>query len=119
MVLFGILFVLRTVAASQTLHSNLLHTTVRCPISFFDTTPSGRIMNRFSQDMESIDTMLPLYLELLVFCVVSILGVLAAITYSIHWFLLVVIPLSITYYLIMVILLLITWPHIRVYVVIS
>ncbi|XP_048752627.2 ATP-binding cassette sub-family C member 3-like isoform X3 [Ostrea edulis] len=101
MVLFGILCVLRTVAASRTLHANLLHTTVRCPISFFDTTPSGRIINRFSQDMEVVDTMLPVNLENLIFCIISIMGVLAAITYSVHWFLLVVIPLGVIYYLIM------------------
>ncbi|XP_048752639.2 ATP-binding cassette sub-family C member 3-like isoform X2 [Ostrea edulis] len=102
MVLFGILYVLRTIAASRTLHAKLLHTTVRCPISFFDTTPSGRIINRFSQDMEAVDTMLPLNLENMLFCITATLGVLAAITYSVHWFLLVVIPLGVIYYLIMI-----------------
>ncbi|XP_056008627.1 ATP-binding cassette sub-family C member 3-like [Ostrea edulis] len=101
MVLYGILCVLRTIGASRALHANLLHTTVRCPISVFDTTPSGRIINRFSQDMEVVDTMLPLNLENLIFCIISTLGVLAAITYSVHWFLLVVIPLGVIYYLIM------------------
>ncbi|XP_056008623.1 multidrug resistance-associated protein 1-like isoform X2 [Ostrea edulis] len=101
MVLYGILYVLRTTAASRTLHANLLYTIVRCPIRFFDTTPSGRIINRFSHDMESIDSRLPRSLESILFCTTSILGVLAAITYSAHWFLLVVIPLAITYYLIM------------------
>jgi ABC-type multidrug transport system fused ATPase/permease subunit len=104
MTMFGILWLLRTIAASRTLHDNLLHTTVRCPISFFDTTPSGRIINRFSQDMESVDAMLPLYIENTLFCVMSILGVFGAITYSVHWFLLIVIPIGTFYFLIMVLL---------------
>jgi ABC-type multidrug transport system fused ATPase/permease subunit len=105
LVLYGILVVLRTIAASRTLHANLLHTIVRCPISFFDTTPSGRIINRFSHDMGAVDTSLPRSIQFIIFCSTSILAVLAAITYSAHWFLLAVIPLGITYYLIMVILL--------------
>ncbi|XP_061189750.1 multidrug resistance-associated protein 1-like [Saccostrea echinata] len=100
-VLYGILFVLRTTAASRTMHTNLLHSILRCPISFFDTTPSGRIINRFSKDMESIDTVFPWYLEMVMFCIISLLGVLVAITYSSRWFLLVAIPIGMLYFLLL------------------
>ncbi|KAJ1725528.1 Transporter of the ATP-binding cassette (ABC) [Coemansia erecta] len=41
--------------ASKILHESLLHTVLRAPVRFFDTTPVGRLINRFSKDMETID----------------------------------------------------------------
>jgi ABC-type multidrug transport system fused ATPase/permease subunit len=41
--------------ASETLHRNLLDSILRAPQSFFDTTPLGRIISRFSKDLYSID----------------------------------------------------------------
>ena len=40
-----------TVRGSKSLHHDLITTVVHAPMSFFDTTPIGRILNRFSQDM--------------------------------------------------------------------
>jgi len=41
--------------AAKNIFSELLAVILRAPMSFFDTTPLGRILNRFSQDMASVD----------------------------------------------------------------
>ena len=43
------------VRAGKRLHDNLLASVLRAPMSFFDTTPTGRILSRFSQDFYRID----------------------------------------------------------------
>ncbi|CAG8591488.1 11391_t:CDS:10 [Funneliformis caledonium] len=40
---------------SKTLFSKLLNAILRAPLSFFDTAPLGRVMNRFSKDLGMID----------------------------------------------------------------
>jgi len=45
--------------ASKTLHNNMLDNIVRSPMQFFDTTPLGRILNRFSKDIDMIDEAIP------------------------------------------------------------
>jgi ABC-type multidrug transport system fused ATPase/permease subunit len=45
--------------AASALHDGMLGGVVRSPMSFFDTTPAGRILNRFSKDQDTLDTSLP------------------------------------------------------------
>ena len=44
-----------SVSASDELHKNALESVLNAPMSFFDTTPTGRILSRFSKDLYSID----------------------------------------------------------------
>lgn len=46
-------------SASQNLHDRMFSGLISTPMRFFDTNPSGRIMNRFSKDMGSTDEALP------------------------------------------------------------
>jgi ATP-binding cassette subfamily C (CFTR/MRP) protein 1 len=46
------------VKAAQNIHEQLLASILRLPISFFDKTPTGRILNRFSSDIDQIDALL-------------------------------------------------------------
>ncbi|MBU3699239.1 MAG: ATP-binding cassette domain-containing protein [Candidatus Kapabacteria bacterium] len=45
----------RTAAASRTIHDDALLGVLQAPLRFFDSTPMGRILNRFARDMEGVD----------------------------------------------------------------
>ena len=46
-------------AAGKYIHSSLLKSVLRWPVTTFDTVPTGRIVNRFGFDIDVLDTMLP------------------------------------------------------------
>ncbi|CAJ1048484.1 LOW QUALITY PROTEIN: multidrug resistance-associated protein 9-like [Xyrichtys novacula] len=52
-----------TMGAACKLHDTMFNKIISSPMSFFDTTPTGRIINRFSKDQEEVDTVLPLHVD--------------------------------------------------------
>ncbi|KAF9942386.1 hypothetical protein BGZ65_001426 [Modicella reniformis] len=44
-----------SLTASRSIHRRLLSQILNSPVRFFDTTPLGRIMNRFTKDIETVD----------------------------------------------------------------
>lgn len=60
LLVFAILFSIRMVYAAKKLHDDMLDRIMMAPMEFFDTTPIGRIVNRFSSDIEVLDITLPL-----------------------------------------------------------
>ena len=48
-VMASFVLVFATLKASRTLHDGMLQSILRSPVSFFETTPLGRILNRFSK----------------------------------------------------------------------
>lgn len=44
--------------AARTLHTTFIKSVMNVSLSWYKTTPVGRIVNRFSRDMESVDTQL-------------------------------------------------------------
>src|SRR6202044_491464 len=53
-----ILLIFCSIEASRKLHERMAFAIFRSPMSFFDTTPAGRILNRFSSDLYRIDEIL-------------------------------------------------------------
>lgn len=74
LLLFGILLILIgtlclglvPLNAAYVIHKKMVSCIIRAPLSFYATNPVGRIMNRFSQDINNLDENLPLYLT--IFC---------------------------------------------------
>jgi len=80
--------------ASSALHNRMLESLFRAPVSFFDTTPVGRIINRFSADQDTLDVALPRNLNSLYNCVCTVLSTVITIV-AITWpFVVVLIPLT-------------------------
>ena len=49
--------------AARIFHDRLVKAVLFAPVRFFDTTPIGRIINRFSKDVKSVDESLGSYLQ--------------------------------------------------------
>nr|AIB06822.1 ABCC2 [Spodoptera exigua] len=52
-------FVVMTMRASENLHNTIYEKLIVAIMRFFDTNPSGRVLNRFSKDMGAMDELLP------------------------------------------------------------
>lgn len=83
--------------ASNILHKQLLNNILRAPMSFFDTTPIGRIVNRFAGDISTVDDTLPMSLRSWVLCFLGIVSTLVMICLATPIFVVVIIPLGIIY----------------------
>jgi len=82
-----------TLRASKKLHDAMTSALLRSKIEFFDTNPSGRVLNRFSADVGSNDDLLPTTLFDLVMCSFLVFGALVTAVVSLPFILLVMPPL--------------------------
>ncbi|XP_076194947.1 ATP-binding cassette sub-family C member 2 isoform X3 [Aptenodytes patagonicus] len=87
--------------ASRVMHQQLLSNILRVPMSFFDTTPTGRIVNRFAKDIFTIDETIPMSFRSWLSCFMAIISTLLMIALATPFFALVIIPLSIFYYFVL------------------
>ncbi|KAL3283449.1 hypothetical protein HHI36_006594 [Cryptolaemus montrouzieri] len=55
----ALMFFYSCMSTSKSLHNKMFHCLLETPMRFFDTNPAGRVLNRFSKDMGTIDELLP------------------------------------------------------------
>lgn len=86
--------------ASRKIFKQLLSQILHAKLRFFDSTPIGRIMNRFSKDIEAVDQELTPYLEAAFFCLIQCISTVLLITFITPEFLIVAIIVCVLYYLV-------------------
>ena len=89
-----------TLKASSQLHDKVFHKVSRATMAFFDTTPTGRILNRFSKDLDEIDIHLPFNIDASSLNIVRILISIGMISVVFPWFLIGLAPLIVIFALI-------------------
>ncbi|WP_413568245.1 ABC transporter transmembrane domain-containing protein [Bdellovibrio sp. HCB117] len=63
----------RGIRAGKNMHDKMLHSVLNSPVRFFDSTPVGRIIQRFSRDIESVDVYLQWSFDSAVHCALQVI----------------------------------------------
>ncbi|KAJ1981631.1 hypothetical protein H4R35_000630 [Dimargaris xerosporica] len=92
-----ILWAFCAIRAAKRTHEALLYSVLRSPMSFFDTTPLGRILNRFSKDQTTLDQTLPRTLDHYIMTLIRLVMILAVVLMSTPLISLLLIPLSVAF----------------------
>ena len=79
--------------ASTKMHRTLIDKTMHAPLSFFETNPSGRIINRFTSDLDVIDRKIPPELADVIWCCANIISVCITISVIVPFILIPLIPI--------------------------
>ena len=92
-----ILWIFCSIEASRKLHERMAYAIFRSPMSFFETTPSGRILNRFSSDIYRVDEVLARTFNMLFVNSARALYTLVLIAASTPVFVALILPLAAVY----------------------
>jgi ABC-type multidrug transport system fused ATPase/permease subunit len=93
MFLFSVLLSILGTTASKVMLREAMFRVLRAPMSFFDTTPLGRITNRFSRDVDVMDNNLTDAIRMYFFTLCMCTAVFALIIAYFHWFAVALVPL--------------------------
>uniref|UniRef100_A0A8C8SUN0 Multidrug resistance-associated protein 1 n=1 Tax=Pelusios castaneus TaxID=367368 RepID=A0A8C8SUN0_9SAUR len=84
--------------ASRLLHVDLLHNVLRSPMSFFERTPSGNLVNRFSKEIDTIDSMIPQIIKMFMGSTFNVIGACIIILLATPIVAIVIPPLGLAYF---------------------
>ncbi|SPP82092.1 multidrug resistance-associated protein 1 isoform X4 [Drosophila guanche] len=83
---------------SAEIFRGLLNKGLKWPMELFDTTPIGRIISRYSKDVDTVDGVLPTLFSMLLSTSFGVLATIVVISMSTPIFLAVVVPIALLYY---------------------
>lgn len=96
------------IIASRQLHMDLLVNVLRSPMSFFESTPSGNLLNRFAKEIDAIDCMVPDGLKMMLSYVFKLMEVCIIVLIATPFAAVIILPLAFLYAFVQVRLK--TWP---------
>uniref|UniRef100_A0A8C9RI62 ABC-type glutathione-S-conjugate transporter n=1 Tax=Scleropages formosus TaxID=113540 RepID=A0A8C9RI62_SCLFO len=85
------------IIASRHLHLDLLNNVLRSPMSFFECTPSGNLLNRFSKEVDAIDCMIPDGLKMMLNYLFKLLEVCIIVLLATPFAAVIILPLALLY----------------------
>uniref|UniRef100_A0A6Q2X6E6 ABC-type glutathione-S-conjugate transporter n=1 Tax=Esox lucius TaxID=8010 RepID=A0A6Q2X6E6_ESOLU len=85
------------IIASRHLHQDLLSNVLRSPMAFFEVTPSGNLLNRFSKEVDAIDCMIPDGLKMMLGYLFKLLEVCIIVLVAMPFAGVVLLPLTLLY----------------------
>ncbi|CAF1502141.1 unnamed protein product, partial [Didymodactylos carnosus] len=83
--------------AGKKLHWSMLNSVLHAPISFFDTTPLGQILNRFAKDIDSVDSALPTSFASSLNTMISVIATVIILIYGSYFASIALLPLAVLF----------------------
>jgi len=93
-----VLYLVCCLRGSKKLHDDMAQAVLRSPMQFFETTPVGRILNRFSNDIYKIDEVIPRTFSMFFRNTVQVAFVMVVISTSTPAFVVLILPFAGIYY---------------------
>ncbi|PNF15053.1 Multidrug resistance-associated protein 9 [Cryptotermes secundus] len=84
--------------ASKILHDTMFGSILAATMRFFDTNPSGRVLNRFSKDMGAVDEQLPKAMLETIQVLLVMAGILTLVTIVNYWLLVPMVVMAFLFY---------------------
>ena len=91
-------FVSTILRSTKTLHNKMTLAVIKSPVLFFDTNPSGRIMNRFSKDIGAMDDVLTIQFVYAMTFLLNTVGILLLTAVVNLWILVAIVPSVMLFY---------------------
>lgn len=85
------------IIASRQLHLDLLKNVLHSPMSFFESTPSGNLLNRFAKEIDAIDCMIPDGLKMMLGYVFKLMEVCIIVLLATPFAAVIILPLALLY----------------------
>merc|ERR1719427_1001763 len=89
----SVLLFLSAINAAGAIHYRMLNRLMQVPLSFFDITPIGRIINRCGKDTDIMDDLLIRSVSAVMACFWRVVGTVFVICWATYWFIIALVPI--------------------------